>query len=64
MLGHASDHDRVRPHPWREVTGPADVLTTDGGWERVPDGAIVPVLDGNAVVRPWSGGGRPLPAAP
>ncbi|MGY1700532.1 hypothetical protein [Geodermatophilus sp. SYSU D00766] len=56
-----SEGGRVRPHPGPEVTGPADVLTTDGRWERVPDGAVAPVPGGDAVVRPW---GRRPPTSP
>jgi hypothetical protein len=42
----------VRPYPETEVAGPADIVTTAGGWEPVPGGATAPAPDGNAVVRP------------
>lgn len=41
----------ARPHPGREVTGPADVVTTDGWWTGVPAGETLPVGDWDAVVR-------------
>jgi hypothetical protein len=42
----------ARPHPGREVTGPADVVTTEGAWTEVPAGGTLPLPDRDALVRP------------
>lgn len=49
-----ADGGRLRPYPAAEVVGPSDVVTTDGRWTWVPDGATMATPDAVALVRRWA----------